>query len=114
MNPCLRFKPKINQLSIRTSDTEKSNLELTCEQLTIKISLSLLGFYEQYSTAPDVPKPLVAEDPVAPARSRQWRHNAEFPARLHHCHRETSTSMLGAPAGPLKSSPLSDYRQGAV
>lgn len=54
---------------IRTSDTEKSNLELTCEQLTIKISLSSLGFYEQYSTAPDVPKPLVAEDPVAPARS---------------------------------------------
>jgi hypothetical protein len=56
----LRFSSKINELSIRTSDTEKL-IELTCEQLTIKISLSLLGFYEQYSTAPDVPKPLVAE-----------------------------------------------------
>jgi hypothetical protein len=39
----LRFSLKINELSIRTSDTEKL-IELTCEQLTIKISLSLLGF----------------------------------------------------------------------
>ena len=39
----LRFSSKINELSILTSDTEKL-IELTCEQLTIKISLSLLGF----------------------------------------------------------------------